>query len=43
VGDFDHHSDVDFIIVTAGDLSANEVQALQRIHARVYALDCAWA
>jgi hypothetical protein len=43
VGEFDRHSDVDFIIVTEDDLSADEVQALQIMHARVCALDCAWA
>jgi hypothetical protein len=43
VGDFDRHSDMDFIVVTAEELLADEVQALQTVHARVYALDCAWA
>ncbi len=43
IGDFDRHSDVDFIIVTADELSAAEVDALQTMHAHVYALDSAWA
>ncbi len=43
VGDFDAHSDVDFIVVTQGDLSDREVQALQAMHGRLYALDSAWA
>lgn len=43
VGDFDQHSDVDFVIVVEEDLSANEVQALQSVHPRIFALDCPWA
>ncbi len=43
VGDFDLHSDVDFIIVMQDDLSDQEVQALQVMHARLYALDNPWA
>ena len=43
VGDFDRHSDVDFIAVTAGDLSESHVAALQTMHGRIYDLDCAWA
>lgn len=43
VGDFDVHSDVDFIIVTDHDLTDTEVAALQGMHERVYGLDVAWA
>lgn len=42
-GGFDRHSDVDFIVVTRGDLSDDEVDALQVVHARVYDLECEWA
>jgi hypothetical protein len=43
VGDFDRHSDVDFIIVTAQVLSTAEIAGLQAMHARLYALPSAWA
>lgn len=43
VGDFDEHSDVDFIIVSTDDLADAEVQALQVMHARLYALASPWA
>jgi hypothetical protein len=43
LGDFDRHSDVDFIIVVEGELSDDEVAALQPVHERIYGLDCAWA
>jgi hypothetical protein len=43
IGDFDEHSDVDFIIVIEHDLLDDEVRALQSMHARIFALDCAWA
>jgi hypothetical protein len=43
VGDFDRHSDVDFIIATASELSDTQVRALQDLHGRIYDLDCAWA
>lgn len=43
VGDFDRHSDVDFIVVTKGELTATQVGALQVMHARIYNLDCEWA
>lgn len=43
VGDFDRHSDVDFIIVIEEDLTGAQVDALQSLHARIYRLDCAWA
>jgi hypothetical protein len=43
VGDFDLHSDVDFVIVVEQELSNEQVAALQAMHARIYDLDCAWA
>jgi hypothetical protein len=43
VGDFDSHSDVDFIIVVNDELSHNQVGALQAIHSRVYGLRSEWA
>jgi predicted nucleotidyltransferase len=43
VGDFDEHSDVDFIVATEEELSADQVSALQVIHERTYNVDCPWA
>jgi hypothetical protein len=42
-GDFDRHSDVDFLIAIKEELPDDQVQALQIMHARIYHLDCAWA
>ena len=43
VGDFDLHSDVDFIIGVEDELSDAQVESLQAMHARIFELDCAWA
>jgi hypothetical protein len=43
VGDFDGHSDVDFLIVTHDHVSAAQLPALQALHGRIYALDTTWA
>jgi predicted nucleotidyltransferase len=43
LGDFDEHSDADFIVVLEGELSSQEVNALQRVHADVYHLGPEWA
>ncbi|MBI3241615.1 MAG: DUF4111 domain-containing protein [Chloroflexi bacterium] len=43
VGDFDRHSDVDFVIAVEQELSDDQVQALQIMHERIYNLDCGWA
>src|SRR5450432_903065 len=43
VGDFDEHSDVDFMIVTERDLGEAELLALQALHARLHALPTHWA
>jgi hypothetical protein len=43
VGDFDPHSDVDFIVVLEGELTPQQVDALQTMHDQVYRLDSEWA
>ena len=43
VGDFDEHSDVDFIVAITRELSGAQVEALQQLHTRVYDLDSEWA
>ena len=43
VGDFDIHSDVDFIVTIQNELSESEVEALQAMHERIYCLDISWA
>jgi hypothetical protein len=43
VGDFDEHSDVDFIVAIAADLTTEEVARLDEVHGRVYDLPCPWA
>lgn len=43
VGDFDRHSDVDFTIITTGDLSEEQVVKLQVMHGRLYDLETHWA
>lgn len=39
VGDFTPWSDCDFIVVTARDLAADELSALQALHKRIHSLD----
>ena len=43
VGDFDLHSDVDFIVVLQRDLTPIQVEALQEMHERLYHLNSRWA
>lgn len=43
VGDFDRHSDVDFVVAAEKELSDEEVEFLQVMHNRVYQIDCPWA
>lgn len=43
VGEFDRHSDVDFIVVVDDELSDDQVLALQIMHEQVYSLDSGWA
>ena len=42
-GDFDRHSDVDWLAVVEDELSDDQVAALQTMHERIYGLGCAWA
>ena len=43
VGDFDRHSDVDFIVALEGELLDAQVDALQALHERIYRLPSPWA
>ena len=43
VGDFDEHSDVDFIVVIHDELSDSQVESLQALHGSVYDLESEWA
>ncbi len=43
IGDFDQHSDVDFIIATRTELSTDHLTALQAMHARIFDLGPEWA
>jgi predicted nucleotidyltransferase len=43
VGDWDVHSDVDFVVATTDDLSDAELSALQALHGRIYDRDSHWA
>ncbi|HSF83499.1 MAG TPA: aminoglycoside adenylyltransferase domain-containing protein [Anaerolineales bacterium] len=43
VGDYDQHSDVDFIVAIREELSMPQVEALQVMHDQVYELDSEWA
>lgn len=43
VGDFDEHSDVDFIVVLIAEPSDEQVAALQEMHGRVYEMPSYWA
>lgn len=43
LGDFDAHSDVDFVVAIADELTAAEVEALQALHARIYDGPAGWA
>lgn len=43
VGDFDEHSDADFVIVTKRDISEAELPALQAMHESLHALPSPWA
>ncbi len=43
VGDFDIHSDVDFVVAIEAELSEEHVHALNKMHSRIYDLDIAWA
>jgi hypothetical protein len=43
LGDFDEHSDVDFIAVLKDELSSPEVETLQVLHPQIYHLGPEWA
>ena len=43
IGDFDEHSDVDWVMVVESELTDSEVDALQAMHERVYSLESRWA
>ena len=43
VGEADEHSDVDFIVVTHGEVTHEELVALQAMHARIFRLASPWA
>lgn len=42
-GDFDRHSDVDFVVAIDGEVEDGQLAALQAMHARLYALESRWA
>jgi hypothetical protein len=43
VGEFDEHSDADFVITVRAELSDAQVASLQSLHGRVYDLPSEWA
>lgn len=43
VGDFDEHSDVDFLVVVQDPLSSEELAGLQAMHGRLYEMKSDWA
>ena len=43
VGDFDEHSDADFVVAIRNELSEAQVAELQRVHERIYGLESEWA
>jgi hypothetical protein len=43
IGDADAYSDVDFIVATNDEVSDEELERLQGLHDRLFALDVAWA
>jgi predicted nucleotidyltransferase len=43
LGDFDEHSDVDFIVALEEQLADDQVRALQGMHERIYSLPSPWA
>ena len=43
IGDFDMTSDVDFIVATGGELTAEQVQIAQTVHAQTYRQRSRWA
>jgi Domain of unknown function (DUF4111) len=43
LGDWDAHSDADFLFVTRQEISGTTLHDLQRVHQEVYALQSSWA
>lgn len=43
IGDYDEHSDVDFIMVVKDELKTNEINELQVIHNRIHEIGIEWA
>jgi predicted nucleotidyltransferase len=43
VGDFDEHSDADFVVAIRNELTEAQVAELQKVHERVYGLESEWA
>jgi predicted nucleotidyltransferase len=43
LGDWDVHSDVDFVVAIDHDVTEQELSALQMMHGRIYELDPHWA
>jgi len=43
IGDYDEHSDVDFIMVVKDELTTREINELQKMHNRIYELGIEWA
>jgi hypothetical protein len=43
IGDFDFHSDVDFVVVVEEALSDAQVEALQAVHERIFQVRSSWA
>jgi predicted nucleotidyltransferase len=43
IGAADEHSDVDFVVVTHGEVTHEQLAGLQAMHARIYALESPWA
>ena len=42
IGDFDLTSDIDFVVVTGGELSESQVQQVQSVHDQTYGQDNRW-
>lgn len=43
VGDFDEHSDLDFVVVVQKELSSKQIETLQVFHHQIFQLDSKWA
>lgn len=43
LGDFDEHSDCDFIVVVKEEINLVQLEALQDMHSRIFALESRWA